>query len=506
MEIEVEEGQSTSWWRQAQITILAALPGLTLFFFMWLVTYRQVAFHLIAERAFGWWQSLGRQILEVDGWVAVSHLHIQPPGFSILQLLDLQVTPYSHTLLGVSFAGMTMLCLVLIVDTVRAFGTTLAWAGVTGVIFALLPATLAYALWPFSTVPTMLAGALILWGASRLACSRLLGALGIALGGLWGFLNRPTYTWFLIVGIFLGVSLWLFLRNRSTRDLWPAVSVLLVAAFAVLGVQLHYWNSFGLVSTSSWTGENIVKALTQSGEISIDENAAKNFAPGSCEANVVEAIRAGAWLVWQPAELSAVPGCDQLAPLPETGVLALDSPAKDGQDDGAWIGNFNWSLRLAHSKVWNDVAIAIVREDPLQVARMAFLGPTSGFGITMRPAHELEGEFTELVQQGPVHWLLAPLAALIAPLAFALVVIAWPFAWRFHRANRSLMAVFWIGTVLLLSLTMLSLVEFGENQRFQQEMLPILLVLIVASIKAIGTRVCKVDHLEGIGPSSREKT
>ena len=478
-----------SLWRQVKITSLASLPGLTLFFFMWLVTYRRIAFHLIAEeRAFESWQSLGREILQEDGWAALSQLHIQPPGFSALQLLDLEVTPYSHTLLGVSFAGMTMLCLVLIVDTVRAFGVAPTWAGVVGVIFALLPATLAYALWPFSTVPTMLAGALILWGVSRLPTYRLLGATGVALGGFWGVLNRPTYTWFLVLGLLLGVSVWLFLRYRATRGLWPAIMVLLVASLATLGVQLHYFKAFNLISTSSWTGENVVKALTQSGEISIDEGVAKKFPTNSCQMNLVEAIRAGAWLVWKPAEFSAVPGCEQITPLPERGVLAFDSPAKDGQDDGAWVGNFNWSKRLAHSRVWNEVAIAIVRDDPLQVARMAFLGPTSGFAITMRPAHELESDFTKLVQEGPIHWLMAPVAALVAPLAFGLVVIAWPFAWRFHRKNTSLMAVLFTGSVLVASLSTLGLVEFGENQRFQQEMLPMLLVLIVASIKAIGTR------------------
>ena len=131
---------------------------------------------------------------------------------------------------------MTMLCLVLIVDTVRAFGVAPTWAGVVGVIFALLPATPAYALWLFLTVPTMLAGALILWGASRLPTYRLLGATGVALGGLGGLLNRPTYTWFLVLGLLLAVSVWLFLRYRATRGLWSAVAVLLVASLATLGV------------------------------------------------------------------------------------------------------------------------------------------------------------------------------------------------------------------------------------------------------------------------------
>ena len=469
-------------------TFLAAAPGLAVFLVLWITTYRVVAFHLIAENAFGWWQSLGRGILESDGWVALTTLHIQPPGFNALQLIDLHFTPDSHKVLGLMFGGMTALCLLLIVDCVRAVGVRTRWAAVAGLVFALLPATVAYSLWPFSTVPTMLAGALVLWGASRLAQRPVFGALGIGVGGLWGFLNRPTFTWFVVLVLVVSAGIWLMRVRPRPRRFASAMAILMFSGLTVVGVQLHYFVSFGLISTSSWTGENIVKALTQSGKLSIDAGVSSEFPETSCEANLVEALREGAWLVWRPADFANVTGCRDITPEASKGILAWDSSAKDGRDDGAWEGNFNWSQRLVNSRVWNRAAIAVIASEPLQVARMAFVGPTSGFALMMRPAHELEGDFTPLVQQNPAYWFLSPFASLLAPLALGLVAISWPFAIRSHRQSQSLLMTLSAGTFLIVSLTTLSLVEFGENQRFQQELSPILLIMIAVSLHAIRRR------------------
>ena len=208
----------------------------------------------LVEGNYGSWQLLGPDALSDQLWESLAYLHTQPPGLNALMGLDLAATPDSHFLLALVFASMGVATVFFVVDALSLVGVGSRWATGTGVAFALLPSSVIYMLWPFTTGPTMFACALALWGVA-LARQSLLAGVGASVAGAGLlFLFRASFLWvFVLVWIgCLGVLVWKSAESR--RQIGLGLGILLSGGVAVMLIQAHYVTSFGIWSTSSWGG------------------------------------------------------------------------------------------------------------------------------------------------------------------------------------------------------------------------------------------------------------
>ena len=463
-----------------RMSALAAAPGLVTLIVLWFLTFRRLDYAGLVEGNYGLWQSLGREILSQDPVAGLMSLHIQPPGLNMLKALDLLVTPTSHWTLAALFLLMVAGSLWMIVDTLMACGLGPRSAALAGLIYAVLPATVIYSLWPFTTTPTMFGAALAIWGVARLRLQPILG-LAAACGGAFALMvTRSSFVWVFLLCWVLGLAV-VVTRSATSRRIrgWQIATIAgtLAAAFAL---QAHYWTSFGLTTMSSWTGENLARALSSSGALTVTPEAREKIRQDTCEASVLDSLLTGNPVIWKPAEFRSLPGCSELPHLAERGTAAWDSPVKDGSFDGAFTGNFNWSDRLVASRVWSAVMQEIVSDRPSQLIAVAIATPTgarqSALGIYLGPAEDYTF-VTAIRDQYPVPQVGGTLSLLFAPamLTLATLGLAVSVARRHSNPGAALTLGFAVG-LLGYHLAVSTLVEHGENMRFQAEVYPVLLV------------------------------
>ena len=456
-----------------------AVPGLSVFAILWLLTFRSFDWTSFADNSYAVWQSLGRHLLEDQPWASLQALHIQPPGLNLIEALDLATTPAGHGVLAALFALGAALSVFFVVDTLSLTGVRARWAALTGVGYALLPSTVVYSLWPFSTLPAIFACSLALWGVALARRSPAAGVVASAAGVVLLWLFRSSFPWVFVLAWLVALAVLLVRNSGTRRQVVGGLAGLMVAGGSVMAVQAHYLVSFGLWSTSSWAGENIVKALDGSGNLHVTQeamDAAKRLGP--CQASLVEAIAAGQAPYWAPDDFLALPGCDTYRVASTTGVEALDSPYKDGASDGQWIGNFNTSQRLADSAVFSDVAKEIVKGDPLQLVRMAATGGESGsrgsgLSIYLAPSDDyffvtpVRTAYPDKTLGGLLSLLFAPAAATLTLLGLVLVLS------RREKGRLRRLPLYYFTLALMASHATVSvLFEYGENNRFQAEVAP----------------------------------
>lgn len=461
--------------------ITASIPGLLTYSVIWIFASTRLDFQDVAARTYGLWQSLGIRILEVDGAKSLLDLHIQPPGLTSLQLLDVYLSRDSHLVLGVTYFVFGAVCIPLIVRTLANCNVQWSWSLIAGLIYALIPATIIYTLWPFSTTPTALALMVAVWGVSETPRHLLVGSVALSLGVIGVFAFRPSFIWLpLLVGL-AWFALWANKSRRQGARLYSLIIPVLGSAAIVGGIQLHYFVNFGLITTSSWAPENLAKALSQSGRLYVTENVVASFPPDSCQAGLAKTLMAGERPTWRPDEFQEIHGCRDISQLKQRNSEAWTSPDRNFGDGG----NFNWSQRLANSAIWQEVMSEIIRQHPLQVPLMWLSGPRSGLAIYMAPAHRYEfvqGQNRAVVTSLPFEFL----AVLLAPGVFLLLIVAWPFALG-RKPSTPALPVLTAGTVICTYHMFASLMEYGENMRFQAELGPVLVAMGTLSLMIISS-------------------
>lgn len=471
----------------------AVLPGFTLFSVLWLVTFRSFEWVPWVEYLYAnLWQGLGRHLLETDPWGSLSALHIQPPGLMSVKALNLAVTPEGHQFLAATFFVFGALSVALVVDSLSLWGIGTRWAAFVGVLYALLPSTVLYTLFPFSTTPSIFACSLAIWGAVLLKRSPATGAIASSLGVFLLYAFRTSFTWVFVV-FWLAALLLLAIRSsRSRTSRAVAIGGVAAVGAAVLGIQIHYITSFGVWTTTSWTGENIVKALAQSGNMRVSDKAIEAADRlGECEGSLARDVAGGNAPSWLPEHVLALPGCGTLRQDSQTGVEALDSPFKDGVYDGQRAGNFNWSQRLIISQVFSRVALEIVKADPMQLVAMATTGGVSGsrdsgISIYLGPSDD-HGWITGIREVYPNKMVGGLLALAFAPAAMTLIVVGFILAVT-RRDGRKLLSsgAYWLALGLVVyHFSVSNLFEYEENNRFQAEVAPALMFLSTLSLWAI---------------------
>jgi len=474
-----------NWLRQVARSqpLTASIPGAVLAFVSWLVTWIRLDFPGLVEENYGLMQFLAREVLANDAFAGLTNLHMQPPLLNVLAALDLALTPQSHAFLAIVFLAMTLAALFLTVDTLRLVGSPFWLQVSSGVLFALLPATVVYSLWSYNTTPTLFGASLATWGIARMKTKPVLGSSCSALGVLTLVLTRSAFLWFFAV-VWIGVLVFLMVRNAGDRkSRIVGVAPLVVVVLVVLATQLHYVSRFGLLTMSSWSGQNLAKALVQSGELSLPSES--GWKPGTCHASLVETLREGTPPLWDPVAFRALEGCSALPSYEPRGTLAWDSPEKDGKF--GFLGNLNWSEELVAGKQWQDVMTRVVLSDPMQLVRMAFTsdsGPReSGVGIYLGPAEDYS-EVTMIRQHHPFADLGGLLSLIFAPVALVFGAIAL-FARR-GGANLALRSTLWFTAALVVYHAAVSnLAEFGEGMRFQAEITGPLIVLLAVGWGAL---------------------
>lgn len=472
--------------------LLAPVPALGIALALWLWTTRLFDLGASLEGP-GSWHYLGPHLLTDKLVESLLALHVQPPGLNAIRGIDLILTPGSHLLFTSIYLVLMLATVWIVVDTLIELGLRPLWAGAVGVVFALLPATVLFAFSANSTLPTMTGCALAVWGVARLRRQPALGAVVSAIGVLVLFTFRSSFTWFFAAVWLVGLA-WRLRPSRGITGHWSRMGLTGVAGAAVfvIALQAHYAGSFGLVTLSSWTGENVFKALRQSNHLHVTPEAmAAASQLGPCHASLVTNIAEGGDVAWQPVAFYALPGCAELMPTELTGIEALDSPSADGVDDGAGRGNFNWSGRLQASAVFTDVMRVVVREDPKQLVYMAVAGgPTgprdAGLSIYLAPPEDsafMTGRrpaYPNKTFGGVMSLYFGPVTLFLAAAGVALALS------RRDRSRLRPQPVFWFGASLIgYHVAVSTLVEYGENNRFQAEISPVLVVVAALVVWAV---------------------
>jgi hypothetical protein len=158
-------------------------------------------------------------------------------------------------------------------------------------------------------------------------------------------------------------------------------------------------------------------------------------------------------------------------------VTAWDSPLKGDSQ----VENFNYSRRLVMSKEWSAIAIAVVRERPSQLFKMALSsgsGPRdSSLGVYLSPAEDYPG-VTAIRDKDLAAQPLGFLSLLFAPAMVFLMLVAIAMATIGRRIQLRRNPVFWFATGLMSYQILVSvLFEYGENMRFQAEIAPLLVIV-----------------------------
>lgn len=423
------------------------------------------------------WQSLGSEILAADPMGSIMLLHIQPPLLNTLFALDLAVTPHTHLFLAALNLAAMVGSIALLVDALTRVGIGYRFAAGAGVLYAVLPGTVAYSLWVYNVTLTGLFAITAVWGVALARTRPVLGASvsGVAVLGL--VTTRSTFA-FPILALWVAALIWLTWRNRSAR-LLGVLGAVLAIGFAV---QLHYFVNFGLVTMSSWGGQNVLNATRTAGVLTVPPAADEALRSNPCASAALDALLEERLNVWDPGGLLALEECGDVVVQPERGVLAWDEQFRPGTEQL----NFNWRAGLAASGVWSDVAIQIVRGDPAQLVRMAVAPPggvlESGVARYLSRSENYRwvlptAESLPFSQAGV--WL----SSVFAPVAWLLVIAGWVFAAVSRRWRSASRPAFWFASGLLVfHISASTLLEYAEAMRFRAEVEPVLLFAAATAV------------------------
>ncbi|MSY38618.1 MAG: hypothetical protein F2641_04140, partial [Actinobacteria bacterium] len=123
--------------------------GLIAFTVLWLTTVIRLDHSAIAESNIqDSWQSLGVDALSNNLFSSLGVLHTQPPGLNLIYAFDLAITPNSHIALTILYFLFAAISIYVVSDVLLRFGLPRKWAGAAALLYALLPATVIYSLWP----------------------------------------------------------------------------------------------------------------------------------------------------------------------------------------------------------------------------------------------------------------------------------------------------------------------------------------------------------------------
>lgn len=470
----------------------AALPGLVLLVALWIITWIRwgEASEYTGEQIEGLWQSLGGAALREDPVGSLVALHIQPPGLNALYAIDAAITPERHLFLLGLYLALAAVTVVLLVDTLIRSRVPGTWAALAGIVYVLLPSTVIYALWPYVVTPLAALAMAAVWGVALMRRRPVAGAGVSAVAVLGLVVMRPSYVWPVLLVWCVALTV-LLVRRAPIRASRRALAAGLVAVWVPLlvggAVQAHYWASFRLPAMSSWSGENLAKALWTSGVLVVTPEAERRANADPCLGAMLRAYQEDRLNRWDPAAFRGLPECSAIDPLPPRGTAAWDEPVKAGSGQP----NFNHSERLVASRQWTALMTIIVTEHPQQLLEMALTttyGPTgSGLGLYLSPSEDYPF-VTPIRDALPTAVPLGVLSLVFAAGMWVLIGIGWVHAITVRSSPLRRSAPFVMGSALLTYHLLTNiLLEYSENMRYRAEVEPLLLAVGLLALHAVWT-------------------
>jgi len=455
-----------------------------IFLILWLIIYSRIDYSTMTTDSINnLWQSLGVENLAVDPLSSLSVLHIQPWGVNALYALDLAVSPSSHVLLLLVYFLAGAGSIWLLVSTLALVGVPRSWRVGAGVVLALLPGTVYYTFWPYNVTLTGFFVTLMAWGLATMARRPMLGA-GVSAGAVLALqLTRSTFVWVVVLAwcVFLAVRL---VRMIPGRKVLVTLVPLLVVAGLSAGSQLYYWANFQLPTMSSWSGQNVAKALFFSGNLNVTSGAREEINQDPCLGELLVAFETQTINIWDPGGQLALPACSRAVVPEPKGIPAWD---QNYRESGPL--NFNSRTGLAASREWSRMMFIIVKNDPTQLIDMALTTPTgprsSGVGLYLDPSDEFPWIDAER-EASPVAPVSGLLSVVFGPAMVVLILLGVIHAIARRDSYLRGNWVYWgvLGLIVFHAGTS-TLAEWGENMRFRAEIDPVLLLLAVMSLYAI---------------------
>ena len=466
-----------------RVAWLCFVPGPIVWLLLYFGILRNGGRFLYEER-FGLMQALDPNAVAEQFWPSLMTLHIQPPLLNALY--GVTDGPDAPRNLGFMYAVASILTILMVIHTVRLSGLGAWWAAGTGALYALLPGTVLYSLFPYSTTIIALFMMACIWG---IALARLRPGFGIAVSALAAtglFLTRASFAWAFALAWLVALGL-LLRRLGALRRATGTIGVLSACAVAVVVLQAHYLTAFGTPTLSSWSGQNLYGAVSELG-LSPEAKAAL-AAESPCFA---ELVAVGAW-----QSASAYPVCLGESGTPISGSIALDEADKRSPGVGM---NHNSGELLLLSERWSALSKAVLMQEPAAEWRLIagsdgrdgsialFLGRSDIYYETL----DLQKTFA------PWMWSALGVWSWIFPkLAWAILLLALLRAAVDRAARRRFPTVFWFASGLLLFHAAVSVAaEYGENQRFRAEADPVLVVTAVLAVVSL------LDWRRGAVPSA----
>lgn len=461
-----------------------ALPGLAIYAVLWLLVLLQFDYASATTESINTlWQSLGIDYLSTNPIGSLSVLHTQPWGINALYAVDLVVSPTSHVLLLLVFFVGGAGAIALLGATLVRVGLPRGWAVFSCVVLSLLPGTVLYTFWPYNVTLISFFVMASVWGLARMRTRPALGAAVSASSVLGLQFFRATFVWVFVLA-WCSFLLVLLIRARFGRQfVLSAMPVFLVMVISLLA-QGYYWANYHLPAMSSWSGQNVAKALLTSNQLSVTDSARAQISTDPCLSSLLVAYESQTLNIWDPGGLLQLEGCESLVVPPERSIPAWD---EDYRESGEL--NYNSRIALAASGEWTRLMSIIVASDPIQLIRMAITtdtGPrSSGIGIYLDPSDEFPwlDQVRPLLPLGTITGLLS---IVFAPALVVLILLGIGQAIfvpsSFLRRN----VVFWgaLGLVAFHA-SASTLAEYAENMRFRAEIDPLLLFLGVLSLFSI---------------------
>lgn len=446
------------------------IPGVAAFVVLFFWTNRRggIASNVLE----GLYQNLGTTALREEMVSSLRVNHIQPPGLNLFFAVAARTTR-PMLFISVFYFIASIGTVILIVRTLLDLGLGGRLAGGSGLLYGLLPSTVLSALYPYNTTFICFFVALLLWAMVSLRSRPLRSGVCWIVGALGIFMVRASFVWLFVI---LWILVPLFLLRGATPRLLRWCSG--IGVLAVLLVQAHYTFTFGIATTSSWSGQNYVRAVVASGAISPEDliEAAGN---DLCLASIAK--RPNFFGQVSSLPLSCFRGHDDL----DGSLLALQDVKEAG------FIQQNSLARLQLSDRWDDLAGRVFRRHPMATLKL-MLGrgqAPSSLELLARPAFSTEPYRDNLRIGTPFLSLTRPLEA-VFPSA-SLVAVLWGatrIAKRPRRANDIAVPlperdVYRVGLCLLAyAIVVGSALEYGENMRFLQEIYPMLVVLGAVSV------------------------
>ena len=324
----------------------------------------------------------------------------------------------------------------------------------------------------------------------------LVSALFTGLSLLLLYWVRPTFTWIFVVGWLITYAIIFLTTTRGNKRRLPSLVALFLLIVPIFFTQVHYITSFGTLTTSSWTGQNIMKAQTQSGWLQVSEDTLNMLSVNQgCEYSLLSNLLSNQAQndVWDIDKSRRLPGCADLLSEKSSPAYALSMASKDSHDNA--VPNLNSLAQLELSRAWHRIAIEVTREEPQRLLWMAITSGsgsvTSGLGLYLSPPESYFGLEKQRTAYPTLLLLVGGLISLlIAPSSLVLGTLGVVSIFRNRTNGLNLVQISLIASMLLLGyhLAASTLFEYGENMRYQAEVVPVMIAISALALKQISTQ------------------